>query len=80
MRFVIQRYLDNYTAKFSNVNVTFMPVADNSRLYGYTLSLDGDIGVNFYMELSEEMLGSDDAYMLLVSKIIDNCTPMLTSS
>ena len=33
------------------------------RLYGYSISLDGDIGVNFYMELDEEVAASTDAYM-----------------
>ena len=39
--------------------------ADNigARLMGYTLSLDGDVGVNFYMELSDEIAASDTAYM-----------------
>ncbi len=31
---------------------------------GYTLSLKGDIGVNFYMELADDIAGSDSAYML----------------
>lgn len=31
---------------------------------GYTLSLKGDIGVNFYMELADDVAGSDSAYML----------------
>ena len=34
-----------------------------AELYGYTLSLDGDIGVNFYMELSDAVADSDTAYM-----------------
>ena len=34
------------------------------RLVGYTLSLDGDIAVNFYMDLSERVLAhKDSAYM-----------------
>ncbi|MBR5565017.1 MAG: discoidin domain-containing protein [Roseburia sp.] len=32
-------------------------------LVGYSLSLEGTIGVNFYMDLSEEVLADDDAYM-----------------
>lgn len=31
---------------------------------GYTLSLNGDIGVNFYMELADDVADSDSAYML----------------
>ena len=35
-----------------------------ARLAGYSLSLDGDIGVNFYMELSDEVIAhKDTAYM-----------------
>lgn len=33
------------------------------RLAGYSLSLDGDIGVNFYMELTEKALTDESAYM-----------------
>ncbi|MCR5783112.1 MAG: hypothetical protein K6G90_10310 [Clostridia bacterium] len=33
------------------------------RLIGYTISLDGDIGVNFYMELSESIAESETAKM-----------------
>ncbi|MGX8704779.1 MAG: InlB B-repeat-containing protein, partial [bacterium] len=31
---------------------------------GQSISLDGDIGINFYMELSEEVLANESAYML----------------
>ena len=34
-----------------------------AKLAGYTLSMDGDIGVNFYMELSDDVLTSESAYM-----------------
>ena len=34
-----------------------------AKLVGYTLSLDGDIGVNFYMELDNSVANSDTAYM-----------------
>lgn len=34
-----------------------------AKLEGYSLSLDGNIGVNFYMELDESVLSDDDAYM-----------------
>ena len=37
---------------------------DGERLIGYTLSLDGDIGVNFYMELPADVIANkDSAYM-----------------
>lgn len=32
-------------------------------LAGYTISLNGDIGVNFYMELADDIAKSDTAYM-----------------
>ena len=34
-----------------------------ARLVGHSISLDGDIGVNFYMELSDAVADSDTAYM-----------------
>lgn len=34
-----------------------------AKLAGYSLSLNGNIGVNFYMELSEEIAGNENAYM-----------------
>ncbi len=58
-----------YVGANDYVNVTFvgdlsetidMNLGDH--LYGYSLSLDGDIAVNFYMDLSQAEL-SDDAYM-----------------
>ena len=33
------------------------------RLEGYSLSLDGNIGVNFYMELDENVITDENAYM-----------------
>ncbi len=33
------------------------------RLKGYSVSLEGDIGVNFYMELDESVAASENAYM-----------------
>ena len=35
-----------------------------ARLVGHSISLQGDIGVNFYMELAPEIAQSDTAYML----------------
>ena len=35
---------------------------NSENLQGYTLTLDGSIGVNFYMDLSNEF-AADDAYM-----------------
>ena len=33
------------------------------KLSGHSLSLEGDIGVNFYMELAQDIINSDTAYM-----------------
>ncbi|MBP5416698.1 MAG: leucine-rich repeat domain-containing protein [Clostridiales bacterium] len=74
---VPETQLDAFRSKFgygyvsdgASVNVTF--VGDLSEtinmglgehLFGYSLSLEGDIGVNFYMDLSNADL-SEDAYM-----------------
>nr|WP_316624637.1 hypothetical protein [uncultured Ruminococcus sp.] len=37
--------------------------AIGARLIGHSISLDGDIGVNFYMELADNIANSDTAYM-----------------
>lgn len=34
-----------------------------AKLFGYTLSLSGNIGVNFYMELSQDVVSDEGAYM-----------------
>ena len=55
-----------------NANVVFVGDANeifmgsgNTHLYGYSLSLDGSIGVNFYMTVNESLTGADSkAYML----------------
>ena len=36
---------------------------NGAHLYGYSLSLDGSIGVNFYMKFDAAVLEADDAYM-----------------
>lgn len=35
-----------------------------AKLAGYTVVLNGDIGMNFYMELSDEVINNTEAYML----------------
>ncbi|MBR6959251.1 MAG: InlB B-repeat-containing protein, partial [Clostridiales bacterium] len=40
---------------------------DAAKLEGYSLSLGGDIGVNFYMSLSDDIRDSQSAYMLFTS-------------
>ena len=65
-------YLMGYTSYCNSVNVKFVGGAEeinmgsgNSHLYGYTLSLEGNIGVNFYMSLDEAITGKNStAYML----------------
>ena len=36
---------------------------DATHLYGHSISLDGDIGVNYYMDLDQTILSSQTAYM-----------------
>ena len=65
-------YVDAFNSKFSDVNVIFTGGVENislgenaSHLYGYTLSLDGNIGVNFHMTLDNSIVGPvSTAYML----------------
>ena len=56
------------TVQFEGKTYTDKKEVDNeigTRLIGYTLSLDGDIGVNFYMELSDQVIADkDSAYMM----------------
>ncbi|MBP1535364.1 MAG: leucine-rich repeat protein [Ruminococcus sp.] len=68
---------DQFTMPADNVTVTavFKRVFDDgigAKLTGYSLSLDGDIGVNFYMELDEDVVADDGAYMLFT--LPDNST------
>ena len=68
-------YLDKYLANFAHVNVTFtgtqvsMGIGDH--LYGYTVSLEGDIGVNFYMKFDNVDALEDDAKMVFTIKSLD---------
>lgn len=49
------------TVRSKTVKLTVVdPVAE---LKGYTLSLNGDIAMNFYMQLSEDVLQKEDAHM-----------------
>lgn len=43
----------------------------NATLVGNTLSLDGNIGVNYYVELGEDVTGNAGAYMHFVTDKID---------
>ena len=48
----------------SEVKITWGENGSTSSLAGYSVSLNGDIGVNFFMSLSDDILNDDDAYML----------------
>ena len=71
----LEEFTSDYTLK--QVNVTYVGDLDthsiDARLYGYSLSLGGAIGVNFYMDLQVGQL-SDDAYMLFTIPSGDNTT------
>ena len=43
----------------NKVQEKFVILGSGLHLYGYSLSLDGSIGVNFYMKLSDEVLNND---------------------
>ncbi|MBQ6303526.1 MAG: leucine-rich repeat domain-containing protein [Clostridiales bacterium] len=65
-------YLMGYTSYCNSVNVKFVGGAEeinmgngNSHLYGYSLSLDGNIGVNFYMSLDEAVTGKNSTAFML---------------
>ena len=62
-------YLDTYNSeKFSDVNVRFVgdlvDMGLGEHLYGHSITLDGSIGVNFYVELTDELLASETAEMV----------------
>ena len=53
-------------AKDVTVSAEFRKVYSNGigeHLMGYSVSLDGDIGVNFYMELDDSVAANENAYM-----------------
>lgn len=72
---VRNEYLDKYLANFTHVNVTFigaqisMGIGDH--LYGYTVCLEGDLGVNFYMKFDDVDALEDDAKMVFTIKSLD---------
>ena len=72
---VLTEFLSAYHEKFDSVLPSYIEFiggaeeinmgSGNSHLYGYTLSLEGNIGVNFYMSLDEAITGNNStAYML----------------
>jgi len=58
--------LSDYAELFGeNVNVTFSgDMGLGEHLYGHSITLDGSIGVNFYVELTDELLASETAEMM----------------
>ena len=71
------RFLDDYESLHDNVNVTYagdLDVIDmgiGEHLYGYSLSLEGDIGVDFYMRLDDVTAASEDAKMVFTIRSLD---------
>ena len=70
---VPKKYLDDYEAKFgagiqNPANVSFVgdlvDMGLGAHLYGHSITLDGSIGVNFYVELTDEILESENAKMV----------------
>ena len=59
-------YLSKYVKKFGDsVNVTFVgDMGLGEHLYGHSITLDGSIGVNFFVELTDELLASENAEMV----------------
>ena len=76
---VPKEYLDGYKAKFASgtgdVNVTFAADHDDmglgDLLCGYSLSLEGDIGVKFYMRFNDPDALSDNAKMVFTISSVD---------
>ena len=63
--------LSDYEEKFSEIDVTFVldriDVGGGVHLYGYTLSLAGDIGVNFWLKLDEGFDAADNYVLFTVN-------------
>ena len=56
---------NQFTMPASDVTVTASFEQGNTHIYGHSISLGGDISVNFYMELSDQVISSqNDPYML----------------
>ena len=62
------QYVKKFGAESENpVNVRFVGDVDmglGEHLYGHSITLDGSIGVNFYVELTDALLASDTAEMV----------------
>ena len=66
--YVPTAYLDEYKTLYANLGITFKgdteDVGIGDVLAGYTLSLEGDIGVNFYLRFNDIDALSNDAKMV----------------
>ena len=67
--------LNDYETKFSDVQVTFVldqnGMAGYVYLSGYTLSLEGDIGLNFYIQLSGDITSSKTSKVVFTISTLD---------
>ncbi len=64
---VPEEHIETYDSNFSHVNVRFVGDVDmglGEHLYGHSITLDGSIGVNFLVELTDELLASENAEMV----------------
>ena len=70
---VLTEFLSAYHEKFDSKLPSYIEIVGGAQnvdmvlgthLYGYSLSLAGDIGVNFYMELSDTLIASETAKMV----------------
>ena len=73
--YVPSEYLDDYIEAFPDINLTFKgdheDMGIGEALAGYTLSLEGDIGVNFYMRFNDVDSLSSNAKMVFTISSID---------
>ena len=73
--FVPTAYLDEYKTLYANLGITFKgdteDVGIGDVLAGYTLSLEGDIGVNFYLRFNDINALSNDAKMVFTISSIN---------
>ena len=77
---VPSQYVDAFKTKYPNLKfyiVEEKEEAETARLEGYSVSLDGSIGVNFYMTLGEDVLAAKDtAYMKFTMNGKDEIIPI----
>ena len=73
--YVPTAYINEYQNRYSNLPVTFKgdleDIGIGEVLSGYSLSLEGDIGVNFYLRFNDVDALSDDAKMVFTISSID---------